>query len=415
MRVLMSTFGSEGDLKPPVAIGKMLQQFGAEVDFIANPFFEQRVLSEGLNFIGAGPFVDLDTILKNDPSLLHPIKGPGQVGKMLLGSVEYFFPVACQQIEKQRPDIVVSHAIELGTQWAARKYGIPYVTLSTTPWIWFSKDDLVNVGKRLRPTWINAVAFRVLAWIFESCFAVSTLKLRKRFQLPRAYGAMKSFFSESVLNLGCWSALFRPETRDDPVNSLITGFTIDRERDPGLIPKKLMDWLSQESPPVIVGLGTTARWQGRHIYQAVAEACTELKRRCLLIGPELKDLEDSENRTRAVREIPFQDVFPYACVLVHHGGLGTTAQALFAGCPQLVVPFAHDQFYNAARVKRLGAGLSLSSRKISAKSVKKLLRQMLNDKQMNQRAKDLALQFQQQPHGPNLAAKAILGVLGKGG
>jgi len=55
VRVLMSTFGSEGDLKPPVAIGKMLQQFGAEVDFIANPFFEQKVLSEGLNFIGAGP------------------------------------------------------------------------------------------------------------------------------------------------------------------------------------------------------------------------------------------------------------------------------------------------------------------------------------------------------------------------
>lgn len=58
----MSTFGSEGDLKPPVAIGKMLQQFGAEVDFIANPFFEQKVLSEGLTFIGAGPLVALDSI-----------------------------------------------------------------------------------------------------------------------------------------------------------------------------------------------------------------------------------------------------------------------------------------------------------------------------------------------------------------
>lgn len=48
MRVLMSTFGSEGDLNPLVAIGKALQQLGAEVDFIANPFYEQRVLSEGL-------------------------------------------------------------------------------------------------------------------------------------------------------------------------------------------------------------------------------------------------------------------------------------------------------------------------------------------------------------------------------
>jgi rhamnosyltransferase subunit B len=98
--------------------------------------------------------------------------------------------------------------------------------------------------------------------------------------------------------------------------------------------------------------------------------------------------------------------------LVHHGGLGTTAQAWFAGCPQLVVPFAHDQFNNAACVKRLGAGLSLPSRKISEKSVKKVFDQFLNDQQMNQRTKDLALQFQQQPYGPNLAAKAILEVLG---
>ena len=130
---------------------------------------------------------------------------------------------------------------------------------------------------------------------------------------------------------------------------------------------------------------------------------------------ELKDLEDLANRIRAVREIPFQEVFPYASVLVHDGGLGTTAQALLAGCPQLVVPFAHDQFYNAARVKRLGAGLSFPSRKISRKSVKRLLRQILNDQQMNQRTKDLALQFQQQPYGSNLAAKAILEVLGNGG
>lgn len=415
MRVLMSTFGSEGDLRPPVAIAKRLQALGAEVDLIANPFFEQKVVSAGLNFIGAGPLVDLDTILKDDLSLLHPIKGPRQVGKMLLASVEYAFPAACRQIEKQRPNFVVSHAIELGAQWAARKCGIPYVTLSTTPWIWFSKDNLADVGLRLRPAWANAAAFCALAWMIESGFAISTRKLCKRFQLPSAYGAMQSLFSESVLNLGCWSALFRPEASDDPVNAFITGFTVDRDRDPGRVPQALMDWLGQESPPVIVGLGTAACWQGRHIYRAVAEACAELKRRCLLIGPELEDLEDPETGIRAIREIPFQDVFPHACVLVHHGGLGTTAQALFAGSPQLVVPFAHDQFFNAARVKRLGAGLSLPSSKISTASAKKLIRQLLSDQQANQRAKELALKFQHQPNGPHLAAQAILERLGNGG
>jgi UDP:flavonoid glycosyltransferase YjiC (YdhE family) len=176
-----------------------------------------------------------------------------------------------------------------------------------------------------------------------------------------------------------------------------------------------MDWLCLETPPVMVGLGTAAGWQGRHIYQAVAEACTALKQRCLLIGPELSDLEDLKSGIRVVREAPYQDVFPYAGVLVHHGGLGTTAQALLAGAPQLVVPFAHDQFSNAERVKRLGAGLSVPSTKISAQSAGQMIRQLLNHQQMNQRAKDLALAFQQEPDGPNLAAKAILDVLGNQG
>lgn len=332
---------------------------------------------------------------------------------MLLGSVEDIFPVVCQKIEQQRPDVVVSHVIELAAQWAARKYGIPYVTISTTPLIWFSKEDPVYLGKFQCPTWLIGMALRALAWMPEFCFSASTRQLRKRLQLPDTYGSLSSIFTESVLNLGCWSDLYRSERPDDPGNSLTTGFTIERQTDPGRIPKEMIDWLSQGSPPVIVGLGSTARWQGRHIYEAVGKVCTALQKRCLLIGPEIDDLANLETGIRTVRNIPFREVFPYACIVVHHGGLSTTAQALFAGCPQLVVPFAHDQFDNGARVKRLGAGLSLPSRKISEKSVKKVFDQFLNNHQMNQRTKDLARKFQHQPYGPDLAAKAILEVLGR--
>jgi rhamnosyltransferase subunit B len=408
VRVLMSTFGSEGDLNPPVAIGKALQQSGADVDFIANPFFEQRISSAGLHFVGTGPFADLDNILRDDPGLLHPAKGPGQVWKMLLASAEETFPVACHQIEAQRPDIVVSHVIEFATQWAARQYEIPYVTLSTTPMIWCSKEDPVYFGKHLHPAWLNAMIWRALGWFSELAFSASTRQLRNQFRLPGTYGSVKSIFSESRLNLGCWSTLYRSESRDDPSNALINGFTIEHQRDQDRISREMTDWLSQGTPPVIVGLGSTARWQGRHIYEAVAKVCTDLQKRCLLIGPALEDLDHVQIGIRTVRDIPFREVFPYACVVVHHGGLSTTAQALFAGCPQLVIPFAHDQFNNAACIKQLGAGLFVPSRKISETSVKKLLGQLLNNQQMNQRTKDLALQFQQQPFGPDVAAKAIL-------
>jgi UDP:flavonoid glycosyltransferase YjiC (YdhE family) len=55
-------------------------------------------------------------------------------------------------------------------------------------------------------------------------------------------------------------------------------------------------------------------------------------------------------------------LFPRCAAVFHHGGVGTTARALAAGTPQLILPLAFDQMDNAARVRRLGAGQDLRSR-----------------------------------------------------
>jgi rhamnosyltransferase subunit B len=54
-------------------------------------------------------------------------------------------------------------------------------------------------------------------------------------------------------------------------------------------------------------------------------------------------------------------LLPRSAALVHHGGIGTAAQALAAGIPQLVVPFAYDQFDNAERLRHLGCGASVKT------------------------------------------------------
>jgi UDP:flavonoid glycosyltransferase YjiC (YdhE family) len=58
--------------------------------------------------------------------------------------------------------------------------------------------------------------------------------------------------------------------------------------------------------------------------------------------------------------VPLRALLPRAAALVHHGGIGTTAEALRAGVPQAIVPLAYDQFDNAARVEALGAGLRVA-------------------------------------------------------
>src|SRR5207245_10780537 len=64
-------------------------------------------------------------------------------------------------------------------------------------------------------------------------------------------------------------------------------------------------------------------------------------------------------RVRHCAFAPFRQLLRLCGAVVHHGGVGTTAAALEAGCPQLVLPLAWDQPDNAARVRRLGVGAAL--------------------------------------------------------
>lgn len=64
--------------------------------------------------------------------------------------------------------------------------------------------------------------------------------------------------------------------------------------------------------------------------------------------------------------VPLRALLPHAAALMHHGGIGTTAEALRAGTPQLIIPLSHDQFDNAERVKALGVGARLDATRVTA-------------------------------------------------
>ena len=55
-----------------------------------------------------------------------------------------------------------------------------------------------------------------------------------------------------------------------------------------------------------------------------------------------------------VREAPHALLFPRTAVVVHHGGSGTSANALRAGVPQVILPLILDQFHHAHRLHLAG-------------------------------------------------------------
>jgi UDP:flavonoid glycosyltransferase YjiC (YdhE family) len=114
-------------------------------------------------------------------------------------------------------------------------------------------------------------------------------------------------------------------------------------------------------------------------YQASVEAATQLNRRAVLLMGKNAPPNDLPETVFTTSYVPYSQIFPRACAIVHQGGIGTTAQALRAGRPTLVMPYSHDQPDNAARVERLGTSRTIPRNQYTAERVAKQLRQLLGN------------------------------------
>jgi UDP:flavonoid glycosyltransferase YjiC (YdhE family) len=144
------------------------------------------------------------------------------------------------------------------------------------------------------------------------------------------------------------------------------------------------------------------------LYRDSIEAAQTLgKRGLLLIGhASNRPAEPLPNGVAAFEYAPYSEVLPRACATVHQGGVGTTGQGLRSGKPVLILPHAHDQFDNAARVVSLGCGRTIPRPRYTATTAISELQGLLNDRRYSERAAEVGETVRQE-NGAAVAADAI--------
>ena len=118
-------------------------------------------------------------------------------------------------------------------------------------------------------------------------------------------------------------------------------------------------------------------------------------RAVLLIGsdPRNRPTQKLPDSICVAEYAPYSELFSRASLVVHQGGVGTTAQCMRGGKPMLIMPYSHDQPDNARRMMRLGVARVLSKKKYTPLRVARLLGKMLEDESLKQRSKSIALQM----------------------
>jgi UDP:flavonoid glycosyltransferase YjiC (YdhE family) len=214
----------------------------------------------------------------------------------------------------------------------------------------------------------------------------------------------------AALNLGVWPPWFRPPASDDPPRSHMCGFVFDHTGKSQPLPPNLEAFLTGGDPPVIAAFGSAASLHASPRYRAVADACARLGRRCLLIGPSADLTIGPSTHLMTVASAPYASVFPYASVIVHHGGFGTCGETLRAGKPSLVTPFAFDQFDTAARLHDAHLGHWMRNDASNVDLLTSALDSTLRDAALVTAARDAAMKIATAPGGADHAASLITSI-----
>jgi UDP:flavonoid glycosyltransferase YjiC (YdhE family) len=162
-------------------------------------------------------------------------------------------------------------------------------------------------------------------------------------------------------------------------------------------------------------LGSSAVWVARDFFQQSVAAAKALGRRAILVIGDERNLpsEPLPSTILAVDYAPFELLLPRSCLMIHHGGIGTTSHGLRAGVPALIVPFAFDQFDNAAHAVRTGTSRTLYRSHYKASRVAKELGILLDRPNYAQRAREISSRLKLE-NGAETASDLIEELLPKG-
>ena len=139
----------------------------------------------------------------------------------------------------------------------------------------------------------------------------------------------------------------------------------------------LEQFLADGEAPIVFALGSSAVWIAGDFWDKAIAATVALGRRAVLLtGPIVP--ESLPDTIRAYSYLPYSKVFPHAAAIVHQAGVGTLAQAMRAGRPQLIVPVAFDQPDNARRACALGLARTIPFRKVTAQRLTSELSMLLD-------------------------------------
>ncbi len=382
IHAVLMAFGSHGDILPMIGLGRGLKARGHQVTLLVNEHFAAPVQAAGLEMLAIGTEADYQSALQR-PKLHHPLWGLLGVSQLISKHFNEVYQTLQQAVaSRPGPTIMVGTSLCFPMLCLKEKTGIPTAVVHLAPSLlrssWkppqlsalsfdlFSSlgfDEQVNPG-------LHSLQYHGLEFLWRTVdlLVADQIFARPLNRFPASLGLspikriFHHFMHSGDLVLGFFPDWFSPRPADWPAQFRNCAFPLyDQERESQYLSTELEAFLDAGEPPIVF-TGGTAFPNLKRFYAESSKACEILGQRGILLTRHPKNLPAQlPDGVIAVDYAPFSLLFERCKIVVHHGGIGTTSQALRSGVQQLIQPMAFDQFDNAAQCHRLGVAQWMTS------------------------------------------------------
>lgn len=418
MKILIAAAGSHGDVLPFVGLGRELQRRGHEVCLFASGAFAATAAEAGLRFTDVLSTAEYRRYLA-DRDATDPRKGIALLAQAVHHAQHRCLPLLERECEPGRT-VVVGSSLAWATRLLGELHHVPVATVHLAP-SWFRSDHRApSIGPLGHLERAPAIVKRLI-WqlmdrrLLDPLFTAPFNTVRAEMGLRPVTRLFHRWIHEGDLTLGLFPGWFAPPQPDWPAGLQLAGFPLYDHGGDAPLPQAVRDFLEAGAPPVAFTAGT-ANTSSHAFFEASVRACQRMGKRGLLLTQDSAQMPSALPPGMAsFGYVPFKSLLPRLSALVHHGGIGTTSQALLAGVPQLVRPMGFDQFDNARRVQALGVGTQLLPRQYRAARVAKVLDELVEDASTRARCAGLAATLAGERSGVEVAADSVLALAARFG